>query len=85
MGHIFIYQQSVHCGVRVGVRVGVTVGVRLVVGVVVFVDVTVGVLVFVGVIVGVLVFVGGGKYGPLIVGSRSCNSCGDKIDCSLVK
>ena len=30
-------------------------------------------------------YVGGGKYGPLIVGSRSCNSCGDKIDCSLVK
>jgi len=30
-------------------------------------------------------YVGGGKYGPLIVGSRSCNSCGDKIDCALVK
>lgn len=30
-------------------------------------------------------YVGGGKYGPLIVGSRSCNSCGDKIDCNLVK
>lgn len=30
-------------------------------------------------------YVGGGKYGPLIVGSRSCNSCGDKIDCSLIK
>ena len=28
---------------------------------------------------------GGGKYGPLIAGGGSCNSCGDKIDCSLVK
>jgi hypothetical protein len=30
-------------------------------------------------------YVGGGKYGPLIVGARSCNTCGNKIDCSLVK
>lgn len=30
-------------------------------------------------------YVGGGKYGPLIVGSRNSNSSGDKIDCSLVK
>lgn len=30
-------------------------------------------------------YVGGGKYGPLIVGRRSCNNCGDKIDCNLVK
>lgn len=30
-------------------------------------------------------YLGGGKYGPLIVGSRSCNSCGSKIDCNLVK
>ncbi|MEO6541066.1 MAG: hypothetical protein ABIN74_08760 [Ferruginibacter sp.] len=28
---------------------------------------------------------GGGKYGPLIAGGGSCNTCGDKIDCSLVK
>ncbi|HEX2683641.1 MAG TPA: hypothetical protein VHL77_06900, partial [Ferruginibacter sp.] len=28
---------------------------------------------------------GGGQYGPLIAGGGSCNSCGDKIDCSLVK
>ena len=28
---------------------------------------------------------GGGKYGPLIAGGGSCNSCGDKIDCNLVK
>jgi hypothetical protein len=24
---------------------------------------------------------GGGKYGPLIAGGGSCNTCGDKIDC----
>ena len=30
-------------------------------------------------------YVGGGKYGPLIVGSRTSNSSGDKIDCNLVK
>ncbi len=30
-------------------------------------------------------YMGGGKYGPLIVGGRTCNSCGDKIDCNLVK
>jgi len=30
-------------------------------------------------------YIGGGKYGGLIVGDRSCNSCGEKIDCSLVK
>ena len=28
---------------------------------------------------------GGGKYGPLIAGGGSCNTCGDKIDCNLVK
>lgn len=30
-------------------------------------------------------YLGGGRYGPTIVGSRSCNSCGEKIDCNLVK
>lgn len=30
-------------------------------------------------------YTGGGKYGPLIVGARTSNSSGDKIDCNLVK
>ncbi|CAN5792802.1 hypothetical protein BH10BAC3_BH10BAC3_23690 [soil metagenome] len=30
-------------------------------------------------------YIGGGKYGGLIVGDRTCNSCGQKIDCSKVK
>jgi hypothetical protein len=30
-------------------------------------------------------YIGGGKYGGLIVGDRSCNSCGSKIDCDKVK
>lgn len=30
-------------------------------------------------------YIGGGKYGQLIVGSRTCNSCGQKIDCEKVK
>lgn len=30
-------------------------------------------------------YIGGGKYGQLIVGSRTCNSCGQKIDCDKVK
>ncbi len=30
-------------------------------------------------------YMGGGKYGPLIVGDRTCNSCGQKIDCDKIK
>ena len=30
-------------------------------------------------------YIGGGKYGGLVVGDRSCNSCGEKIDCNLIK
>ena len=30
-------------------------------------------------------YIGGGKYGGLVVGERTCNSCGKKIDCAKVK
>ncbi|MEO7312629.1 MAG: hypothetical protein ABIX01_19745 [Chitinophagaceae bacterium] len=30
-------------------------------------------------------YIGGGKYGTLIMGGHTCNSCGTPIDCSLVK
>ena len=30
-------------------------------------------------------YIGGGKYGGLVVGERTCNSCGQKIDCVKVK
>jgi len=30
-------------------------------------------------------YIGGGKYGGLVVGERTCNSCGQKIDCTKVK